>query len=83
MDVRLTNTTATRTSRSGNIGEFYLCKKTKIKANSTNAQRIPPSPSKIDEIRAENLEISLNNFQNMRLGDAKDKDLLSVEGSVG
>jgi len=53
---------------------FYLSKKTNIKANKTNAQRIPPSPSNMVDIMAANLESSRNNLHKKEYNHSNDKN---------
>jgi hypothetical protein len=59
---------------------IYLCKKTNIKANKTNAQRMPPSPSNMAENRDIRFETPRNNCHKSRNNQSKEKRLFQNDG---
>jgi hypothetical protein len=66
IEVKLTKTTAPKSTGSEIIANSYLCRKTKINANRTNAHRMPPSPSKTVENKLKILATTWNSFHKMR-----------------
>jgi hypothetical protein len=62
---------------------FYLSRKTTIKANKTKAQRMPPSPSKMVDIRATNLDTEWNRLPKNWNNHSRDKNLEKDEIVVG
>jgi hypothetical protein len=65
--------------RLASIDTHHLCRKTKIKANSTSAQRMPPSPSKTDENRANSFNNVRNNCHRKRYNQCKENRLFQNE----
>ena len=66
IEVRPTKITAPKSTGSEIIAVSYLCRKTKINANRTNAHRMPPSPSKAVENMLKILANRWNSFHKMR-----------------